>query len=134
MALHGRAFFEPAEPMVWAMARVMVDSLFKAGAANVILDCTNLESNKRKIWGNGDWRVVPVFVLTDAETCRRRCYDTGKPELVGVIDIMYADYIMTCSSVRNGFSPDQAMLVSSPADFAFGGVEADIGDWIRRNG
>lgn len=37
LALHGQAFLQEAEPLVWVMAKYMVEALFLAGHSTVIL-------------------------------------------------------------------------------------------------
>ncbi len=55
LALHGKPFIGLAEPFVWAIAKVMVRSLFIAGHDDVIVDATNTTRARRDDWKSRDW-------------------------------------------------------------------------------
>lgn len=50
LALHGQRFYGPAEPFVWATAKLMVRSLFGAAHRKVIVDATNCTRKRRDEW------------------------------------------------------------------------------------
>src|SRR5216683_5886868 len=62
LALHGQRFIASAEPLVWAIARIMVSALFGAGHPRVILDATNLTKARRDEWLDPGWN------------CRFQCF------------------------------------------------------------
>jgi len=93
LALHGQRWFKEAEPIVWAHAKLMVRSLFRAGHLHVVLDATNNTRKRRDEWRHdAEWRLVFHTFEVDAETCRQRALDTGRPELLEVIDRMAAEH------------------------------------------
>lgn len=71
-AMHGQRYVKSAEPMVKAVALIMVQALFKAGHLTVIVDETNLRRSTRDFWRGGDWSTSVLQVLTSATTCLRR--------------------------------------------------------------
>lgn len=91
LALHGQEFCPSAEPMVWAVARLMVKSLFLAGHPVVILDATNLTPRRRDEWLSKDWTCEYVGFTTPMEVCLERAHATGKPNLCPVIRRMAKD-------------------------------------------
>jgi len=88
LALHGQRYQAEAEPMVWAIAKYMVKSLFLAGHETVVLDATNLTQVRREEWISHSWKREFVIVDTPAEVCKERAIATGMPDLVDVIDRM----------------------------------------------
>ena len=74
-ALHGGAFFSPAEPIVWASAELAVRALLLGGHA-VLVDATNTTRRRRSGWiriARDVGAPVEAFVMTTtAEECRRR--------------------------------------------------------------
>lgn len=88
LALFGQPFSAEAEPMVWTIARYMVESLFKAGHPIVILDATNLLEFRRREWLCDEWTVKLKVFKTDAEICKHRAAKTGQVYLLPVIDKM----------------------------------------------
>lgn len=87
LALTGQAFKWESEPMVWAIARYMVESLFLSGHPIVILDACNLTTTRREAWVSGKWTCVLHLVPTDATTCTVRARLDERHELVPVIDL-----------------------------------------------
>lgn len=85
LALHGQAFFGPAEPMVWAVAHLMVQALFTAGHKTVILDATNITEHRRSDWRSKEWNVGFVCFKTSEEECLRRAVALGQTDLLPVI-------------------------------------------------
>ena len=88
LALHGNAFIYDAEPMVWAITKYMVISLFIAGHTEVVLDATNTSVKRRDAWIDSRWaRAFHVFNTTK-ETCIERAQESGRPDLVPIIEGM----------------------------------------------
>lgn len=90
LALHGQTFEPRAEPMVWAIARVMVAALFEAGHERVILDACNTTEKRRGEWKDERWRVWFECFPTDAATCIQRAKATGREDITPVIERMAA--------------------------------------------
>lgn len=88
LALHGQRFAGLAEPFVWAIAKVMVRALFKAGHSKVILDSTATTRARRDEWKSKDWRREVAFVRTSCETCLSRAHAEGDKDIVPIIDRM----------------------------------------------
>ena len=93
-ALHGQRYEQLAEPMVWAIAKIMVRSLFLAGHTNVVLDATNTTSNRRDEWISDDWSRMYVVCDISKEGCIRRARKADDEYIVEIIERMavYLDY------------------------------------------
>lgn len=88
LALHGQAFIREAEPFVWAIAKVMVSSLFLAGHDRVIVDATNTTKERRNFWADNNWELyLQVFDATK-EVCISRAKATEREDLIPVIERM----------------------------------------------
>lgn len=92
LALHGQAFYAPAEQMVWAHARLMVRSLFGAGHATVILDATNVTKARRQEWAGKEWLSCVKEMTAPKEECLTRARVEGRDDLAAVIERMAAAY------------------------------------------
>ena len=101
LSLHGEKFIGKMEPYVWAIARTMVEALFKAGHRRVILDATNITRERRDAWVSKQWKRTAVLVDTDVDTCKKRALETNFP--VEVIDRMYENF-EPVSAKDEGFS------------------------------
>ena len=92
LALHGQRFYAPAEPMVWVVAHIMVESLFAAGAHVVVLDSCNNTRKRRDEWKSDLWFRSYELVSTPADECRRRALLNDDSEILPVIDRMEAEF------------------------------------------
>lgn len=92
LAMHGRRFYAPAEPLVWATARLMVRSLFVAGHRVVVLDATGTIKSRRDEWKSTEWDLYFKEVPTDAATCRQRAVLENDAEILPIIDRMAATF------------------------------------------
>lgn len=92
LALHGEVFIPSAEPFIWAIAKVMVGSLFLAGHDTIILDATNTTAARREEWRSNNWTREFVVFDTDAETCIERAMVGGREYLVEPITKMADEY------------------------------------------
>lgn len=90
LALHGQRFAANAEPMVWAIAKVMVRSLFGAGHKTVIVDATNTTKKRRDEWQSWEWGTFFKVFDTSKEECLRRA--EGDAEILPVIERMHAAF------------------------------------------
>lgn len=88
LALHGQAYLQDAEQMVWTIALYMVKSLFLAGHERVIVDAVNATKHRRDFWENALWSVDYMPFNTPPDTCIERAISGGRPELVPVIKRM----------------------------------------------
>ena len=92
LALHGQQFVASAEPMVWAVAKLMVASLFEAGHLIVILDACNGTKKRRAEWANESYRRVYLTVPTPLEECATRARAEGRENLLPIIERMAASW------------------------------------------
>ena len=93
LALHGQRFAQSAEPWVWAMAHLMVGSLFLAGHDVVILDATNNTRRRRKEWINPSaWKVKMALISTPVDECIERAQNEGDLDIIPVIKRMAEQY------------------------------------------
>ena len=90
LALHGKRFQKEAEPMVKAIAIVMVRALFRAGHTTVIVDETNTTRARRDFWCDKAWTTEFLHVPTPPEECRLRAKQCGQEDLMPIIDSMWA--------------------------------------------
>ncbi len=92
LALHGQPFVQSAEPLVWATAHLMVDSLFLAGHETVILDACNVTWRRRNEWKSEQYQRVYEVIETDIAVCHDRAAACGQDYLHKVIDRMARDW------------------------------------------
>lgn len=96
LAIHGQRFHAPAEPLVWAMAEMMVDALFRAGHAVVIVDATNVSLKRRVRWQDAADRngaSYEIMVIdTSPECCRARALEEHDEMILPVIDRMAREW------------------------------------------
>lgn len=95
LALHGQRFYGPAEPTVWATAKLMVAALFGAGHETVILDATNVSAKRRDDWKSYE-PTMQIFE-TDPATCIARAWDIGDEAIVPVIKRMAEEWDLPAS-------------------------------------
>lgn len=90
LALHGQRFAKSAEPMVKAIAGVMVNALF-AYHDRVIVDETNLKAGTREFWIDMGYPTEFLNVMTPKEVCLARAQSMDDDEIQPVIEAM-AEY------------------------------------------
>lgn len=90
LALHGQRYQQLAEPMVKAIAGVMVRSLF-AYHDSVIVDETNIRLSTREFWRGIDPEATFLNVATPKELCLERARATNDEEIQPVIEKMAAE-------------------------------------------
>jgi len=88
LALHGQRYAPAAEPMVWAIAKYMVHSLFLAGHDHVVVDATNTTEKRRRFWDSDLWAVDYVSIATSKEACIARARAENDLEIIPVIERM----------------------------------------------
>lgn len=91
-ALHGQRFAAEAEPFVWAIARVMVRSLFGAGHQFVILDACSTTRKRRDEWQSPEWATRFKHIDTIEGACIIRASKAEDWDLVPVIERMAAQF------------------------------------------
>lgn len=91
LALHGQAFYAPAEAFVWATAHLMVQSLFGAGHKSVILDATNINERRRGEWRSKTWTNTYTCFETSVVECERRALANNQLDLIPIIHRMARD-------------------------------------------
>lgn len=72
LALHGQPFVATAEKIVWAMADLMVRSLFGTGHTLVILDACHVTRERRNSWRSLDWDMAYAIFRGSEATCLER--------------------------------------------------------------
>jgi predicted kinase len=91
--MHGTPWRKNVEPMVWAIAHIMVESLFEAGHKNVILDATNHTERRRVEWESERYTIKHHEIDTKLSECIKRAKNTNKEYLIPVIERMAAQYV-----------------------------------------
>ena len=96
-AMHGQPFIASAEPLVWAVAHIMVDYLFLQDFDTVILDSTNTTRKRRDEWISDKWKREFHLVECDIAECKYRAKntcisDSHFRELSEVINKMSLEY------------------------------------------
>ena len=92
LALHGQDFVKEAEPMVWAIAKYMVEALFLAGHDKVLLDSTNAHKSDRDFWRTDKWTRVCHHFTTPKEVCIQRAKRDEREYLIPVIEKMAIEF------------------------------------------
>ena len=85
LALHGQRYQGLAEPMVKAIAIVMVRALFNVGHRTVIVDETCVNRGTRDFWRDQDWDTEILLVPTPIGVCVKRAQAMGDMEIQPVI-------------------------------------------------
>jgi len=85
-------FVARMEPLVWWVARVMVETLFASGAPVVILDACNITKARRAEWVSPKWATVARVFRTEATKCKQRALVDSSDHLLPVIDRMVTNY------------------------------------------
>lgn len=101
LALHGQRFYAPAEPIVWATAKLMVAALFKAGHRHVILDACSVTRARRDEWK--EYPVVLRVFQTAPEVCMARARLEGDGGIIPVIIRMAEDWDLSADWPLNPF-------------------------------
>lgn len=92
LSVHGQAFYNDAEPLVWALAKIMVLSLFVAGHDVVIVDATNVSKKRREFWEDDRWKVSYKIFNTKKSTCIKRARKNNQEYLIPVIERMSEEF------------------------------------------
>ena len=95
LALHGQQYIPEAEDMVWAMAKIMVRSLFKAGHGIVFVDATNNTKKRRDFWQSimdKEWITFFKVFNTSAQECIERAKKMDDLIILPVIERMAAQF------------------------------------------
>ena len=96
LALHGHRYLAAAEPMVKAIALIMVRSLFNAGHTAIIVDETSIRRATRDFWKSFDsppeWTTRVFHVNTSAEVCLERAASMDDEQIKNVIERMAEEF------------------------------------------
>lgn len=94
LAIHGQAYREETEPLVWATAQIMADSLFRAGHEIVIIDATNVTEARRKFWYDRfkNVKIEFITIMVPVEECIERAKKDGREYLIPVIERMAKEW------------------------------------------
>lgn len=107
LSLHGRRYEKLAESFVWAIAKIMVRSLFLAGHNKVIVDATHVTRKAREQWyKEGNWLVTYKVFNTSKEECLARARAEGDEEIIPIIERMATQY--------EPLHPDEEMSPTTP--------------------
>lgn len=87
LALHGQQFYGPAEPFVWATAKVMAKALARRHEL-VILDATNITRRRRDDWKYGWTNRYILHIPTDKQTCIERAMAGSDAAILAAIERM----------------------------------------------
>lgn len=110
-AIHGQAFVQDSEPLVWGVVDTMIRSLFIAGHETVILDATNIDRATRRRWvaRGGYWHAAVMFKTA----VERAAAESGEPPKFygvypdGVCSIFRAGGVaVLIRNLRGGFGPN----------------------------
>jgi predicted kinase len=108
LALHGKRFYGPAEPMVWAIAAVMVEALRLAGHAVIVVDATNVSAKRRDEWERRYQGAVELKVIdTTPEECIRRARAEGDDEIIPVIERMALEWDLPAAATATRAGPEE---------------------------
>ena len=92
LALHGERYLELAEPMVWAIAPIMVRALLLAGNNKIIIDGTHVTEKRRQFWAKKfpDVRMEYSYIATPESECLKRAEGMNDDVIIPVIKRMAA--------------------------------------------
>jgi predicted kinase len=90
--MHGQAFVSSAEGLVWAIAKLMVGSLFLSGHDVVVVDATNTTVKRQEDWNDVAEQVSATImykvIYCTPQECRDRAKEGHREFLIPVIDRM----------------------------------------------
>lgn len=92
VALTGTRFFAPIEPLVWAIAKLMIRVLFLTGYDTVCIDICAGTRKRRAEWMSREWETKFFLVETSAGVCIQRAKDSGDEVIVPVIEKMAMEW------------------------------------------
>ena len=88
VAIHGARFIPSAEGLVWAIAKIMVHSLFLSGHDVVVLDATNTTKDRRDEWVSSKYTTQWNHINTPKEECISRAKNAGDEVIIPIIEKM----------------------------------------------
>ena len=92
LAMHGQRYIPEAEPFIWAVAPLMVKSLFLAGHQYVYIDATNTTAKRRSMWISSNWVSKACMIDTPIDVCIERAKSEGDEEIIPVIERMAKNF------------------------------------------
>ena len=72
LAVHGTAFNQDAEDLIWPIAKYNVIANFEYGYDTVIIDAPNNTRKRRKFWEDKRWVREYICINTPLEECVKR--------------------------------------------------------------
>lgn len=103
LAIHGQPFIIESEPLVWVIAKYMVNALFIAGHDIVILDATNTTKARRDEWKSKKWNRKIMVFNTSCNVCVKRAKKTNTTYLIPIINSMNEKKEIVCPTEINEF-------------------------------
>ena len=89
LSLHGQAYMQTVEDLVWSLAKLMVRSLFEAGHHSVIVDATNNTRKRRDAWRQDEeWNLEYHILDTPQKLCIQRAQQNERMDLMPAIERM----------------------------------------------
>jgi len=90
LALHGKAYVQEAEDLVWSIAVIMTRALIYSGHECIIIDATNATAKRRNFWREKFPHCVISIKKFEVgmDLCRERALEGGREDLVPVIERM----------------------------------------------
>jgi predicted kinase len=107
LALTGREYCEEAEAIVETIAKLMIYSLFLSGHDYVLMDATNVSIEDRNRWISKRWRREFVHIDTPCSECIARAIECDKLNLIPIIDIKGAKFVMPSLEELDDHERDQ---------------------------
>ncbi len=90
--MHGTPWKRNVEPLVWAIAHIMVESLFAAGHNDVVLDATCHTIQRRAEWESENYIIQYHEVDTCVSECINRAIINNQRYLIPIIERMARQY------------------------------------------
>ena len=85
MAMNGVRYEPLAETMVFAIKHIMIRAMLDRNF-DVIVDGTNSTKISLQRLLEIDPNLTPIFIDTPVDVCKQRAVDTGRPDLIPVIE------------------------------------------------
>lgn len=88
LATHGQRYAQEAEGLIWAMAKIMVRSLFFAGHTVVVVDACHTHKVRRDFWKDPYWKREYIVMDVAPEACMARALNAGDNDILESIKRM----------------------------------------------
>lgn len=91
-AMHGQRFSPEAEPLVWAIAKIMVRSLFFAGHETAIVDACHSHKERRDFWKDPYWKRQYAVMDVSVDECLARAKKARDIDIIASIHRMQGNW------------------------------------------